>query len=181
MTNGDMTSPKKQNAVKEPKKGGGKSVVKKDDQVNEIQSNSRGADKRADEALVRIEQVFESKIEVLTNLINSKDKEISALHQLVGSLTAEITNLKKGFNFMSNETSDLKKTVQEVEKQNKEKISELQEKTIDLEDRGRRNNLVFYGIKELLDKRNTENCEELITQVINQHGIADFSGDYICY
>ena len=80
---------------------------------------------------------------------------------------------------MSTETSNLKKAVQEAEKHNKENITELKEKTTDLEDRGRRNNLVFYGIKELSDKKNIENCEELVTQVIKQHGIADFSGDYV--
>ena len=29
------------------------------------------------------------------------------------------------------------------------------------------------------DKGNPENCEKLISQLITQHGIADFSGDYV--
>ena len=110
--------------------------------------------------------------------MNSKDNEIATLNQQVGSLNAEVTNLKKGFNFMSNETSDLRKVVENTEKENKENITQLKDKTVDLEDRGRRNNLVVFGIAEP-PKNSTENCEEIITGLIKQHGIADFSGDYV--
>ena len=179
MTNG-MVSPKKKGNTNDSKK-----VAKKDESekatiatpISTIEGNSA--------AIFRLEQVFNSKIEglnskieVLTNLLNSKDKEIAGLNQLVGSLNAEVSNLKKGFNFMSNETSDLKKVVEKTEKENIENITQLKEKTTDLEDRGRRNNLVFFGIKEASD-RNTENCEELVTNLIKQQGIADFAGDYV--
>ena len=165
-----MASPRKNNSTTDSKKTSGKNA----------------ADNSNSEDILLLEQVFNSKIDglnskidILTNLLTSKDKEIAGLNQLVGSLSAEVTNLKNGLHFMSSETSDLKKVVEESEKQNNDKITQLTNKANDLEDRGRRINLVFYGIKELGDKGNPENCEQLITQLITQHGISDFSGDYV--
>ena len=76
MTKG-MTSPQKRN-------NSGKGNAKNNE-----------SDSGENEAILRIEQVLNakieglnSKIEVLTNLLNSKDSEIATLNQQVGSLNA---------------------------------------------------------------------------------------------
>ena len=40
--------------------------------------------------------------------------------------------------------------------------TELRNKSMDLEDRSRRNNLIFYNIPESTNKYETENCEDLV-------------------
>ena len=128
--------------------------------------------------LIKMEQSFNAKLEAMTKVLESKEIIIAKLNQEIGSLKSEVNNqktkineLEKGLNYMSTETADLKEVFKESSDKNKESISQLQEKTTDLEDRGRRENLVFFGIKEMSDKHNVENCDKIVTEILIKQGV----------
>ena len=52
-----------------------------------------------------------------------------------------------------------------------DKIDHIEQKHIDLEDRSRRNNLVFFGIEEKGDRYTTEDCEALVTNLLTSTNI----------
>ena len=59
---------------------------------------------------------------------------------------------------MTKETSDLKNENQIIKEKHQDELKEVREKTVDLEDRSRRDNLVFYGIDESIG----EDCEQVV-------------------
>ena len=132
------------------------------------------------EALCKLEERFNAKIEhcnaqieALSKVIESKDQVIAKLNENVGFLKSEVINLKTSLNFMSKETSDMKNEIKKVDDNCKEGVEQLNNKTTDLEDRSRRSNLVFFGVKELADKKTTEDCEKLLTEILLKSGIID--------
>ena len=127
--------------------------------------------KKLEERIKKMEISFNSRIEALHEVIDKKDKDISELNQEVGYLKSEINNLKKSTDFLSQETTDLHTQAETTKTKNQQEISDLQEKTTDLEDRGRRNNLVFFGIPET-NPRETENCEaRVVKEVLLEQGM----------
>ena len=115
-----------------------------------------------DDKLQRLEERNEAKVDTLHRVINEKDT-------VIGRLNNEIGELKKSLDFLTNETSEIKKSVAENVKNLDSKISISQNnvsaikyKTVDLEDRSRRCNLVFYGFEEAPN----ENCEKLILELL---------------
>ena len=48
---------------------------------------------------------------------------------------------------------------------------ELEHKNVDLEDQGQRNNLVFYGIKEPQNKKEHEDCEKILLDILMEHNL----------
>ena len=70
---------------------------------------------------------------------------------------------------MSKDTADIKEEVKTVKTTNLDMITKLQDKAQDLEDRSRRNNLVFFGFPEAGD--NSEHCEALVTNVLKNTSI----------
>ena len=95
-------------------------------------------------------------------------------------LKSQVEDLQDSYNFMSKETSDLKMVFEDCKSKNEDRLGYLCDKTADLEDRSRRDNLVFFGVKELSDKRSVENCEIIITELLIQQGIiirSELKGD----
>ena len=87
----------------------------------------------------------------------SKDQEESL--RTISYLTAETTEL----------TDKIKKTKDEMQEP-KDDVNKLRNKLVDLEDRSRRDNLVFFNIPEAADGTN-ESCEQLVVDVIGHTGI----------
>ena len=112
-----------------------------------------------------LEAGFNAKLDALYKVIDQKD-------EMIGKLNRDIGELKQSCNYLSQETSDLKKSQKEfsgyIENQfedNKKAVAEVKSKTIDLEDRSRRSNLVFYNVAESPNGVN-EDCEQKIVNVL---------------
>ena len=121
-----------------------------------------------DRKFILMQTEFNGKIDALHEVIKNKDETIGKLHTQIGEL-------KKSCDFLSQETTVLESKIIE----NGSKITssakshnELANKTADLEDRSRRNNVVFYNIPE----ENDEDCEVIILNLLKSRGF--FEHDY---
>ena len=135
---------------------------------------------------------FEAKLDELRRILDKKDKVIGELNQDVGRLNHDVGNLKEkdelidqltkdlddakqSLNFLTHETTGLSNAIkgnQTTVQESKKLVEEVKAKTEDLEDRSRRNNLVFFNIQEA-DKGVSENCEHHIQALLAQTGIAE--------
>ena len=138
---------------------------KSDETVDETSSNSEFL-KHYEEKLRMLEAGFNAKLEALYKVIDQKD-------EMMGKLNREIGELKQSYNYLSQETADLKKSQEEfsgyIENQfdnTKKAMVEMKSKTIDLEDRSRRSNLVFYNVAEVANGVN-EDCEQNIVNLLD--------------
>ena len=115
-------------------------------------------------------------VDTFTNVIKTKDETI-------GNLQKEIGELKKSYDFLSDETSVLKGEIKLNEtkiQQNKKRNEEISEKNVDLEDRSRRNNLVFFNFAEASkNQTEKENCEKIVTDLLESRHF--FDSDYQIY
>ena len=119
------------------------------------------------EEKIRIQEVsYDSKLDAIYKVLAQKD-------DIIGKLNIQIGELRKSCDFLSKETSDIKLEHEETTKKLQSKIEnnaklvhEVKAKTVDLEDRSRRNNLVFYNFKES-DNETPEDCEKYITELID--------------
>ena len=139
-------------------------------------NKSNSIEAQYEERLMLLEARFEAKVEELHKVISQKDA-------VIGNLNREIGELKKSCNFLTKETSDIKKAQEEltldVEKKlthTNKALSETKEKTIDLEDRSRRSNLVFFNIAEAPQGLN-EDCEEKIEHMLDELNIVMPGGE----
>ena len=107
-------------------------------------------------------------------VVEGQNKQISELSEKVGKLTSEIDHLKGGYDFLSNETSEIKQKVKSDISNANKRIEFLNSKAQDLEDRSRRNNLVFFGVPESDDPRE-ENCDREIVEILKKYQIIDKS------
>ena len=108
--------------------------------------------------LKSIEDNFRGQVEALHKTIERKDNTIA-------NLSTQIGELKTSCDFLSKETSDIKNemkdnaiTADKKIRDTKEKMFEIKIKTVDLEDRSRRSNLVFYNFPET-EGENASDCE----------------------
>ena len=122
-----------------------------------------------DHKLLLIQTETNGRISAMNDVLKSKD-------EVINKLNIEIGELKATCNFLTKETTELNKKIEG----NETKISnamkhhnDLVEKTVDLEDRSRRNNVIFYNIKE----QEGEDCDSIITGFLKSHGF--FRPDYI--
>jgi len=91
------------------------------------------------------------------------------LSRQIGQLQQQVGDLKTSSNFLTEETTELKgmitKNTYSIDRENKS-IDEIKAKTVDLEDRSRRQNLVLYNIpEEPIGSKERENCDP---KVINE-------------
>ena len=119
---------------------------------------------------------FSAKFDTLNNVLKMKDDAI-------GKLNREIGELQKMCSFLTEETADLKgklKTHEHALSTRAKAHEDLQIKTNDLEDRSRRNNLVFFNIpeKDVMQRgeQNVEDCEKIILDILERTNF--FSPDY---
>ena len=119
-------------------------------------------------SLVKTE--FQSKVDTLYNVIKMKD-------DVIGKLQTEIGELKKSVSYLTKETSDNNKLITDCNKtmegnfkKSTDYMQEIKDKTVDLEDRSRRCNLVFFNFKEP-ENNETEDCEMKIHNLLDKLGI----------
>ena len=115
---------------------------------------------------------FSGKVEMMKEMMEKKDLLISTLSTKVGKLEADVEHLKRSQDFVTNETTELKQTIDTSNLNNGKKIEELENKTQDLEDRSRRDNLVFFGIPEC-DETSNENTETVLYGVLKECRLLD--------
>ena len=155
------------------KKGGKKDPQCPDDSLSDISFNNPSCElnckskfKYLEARIKELENSFnanQAKISALETIIEKKDSALADLNQQVGFLKSEVSNLKTSCNFLlTKETSDLKNENQIIKEKHHVEMKEVRDKTIDLEDRSRRDNLVFYGI----DESSGEDCEKLVIEKI---------------
>ena len=119
------------------------------------------------EEKIKIQEVsYNSKLDAIYKVLAQKD-------DIIGKLNIQIGELRQSCDFLTKETSDIKLEHEETAKKLQSKIEnnaklvhEVKAKTVDLEDRSRRNNLVFYNFKES-DNETPEDCEKYITELID--------------
>ena len=128
--------------------------------------------KHFDQKLLLVQTKFEAQISALHDVIKEKDVTIGNLYTDIGELKAsyntEIKDLKQSCDFLTNETSVLggrvkgnELNIASASKHN----DDLVNKTADLEDRSRRNNVVFFNIPEA-EVGDTENCDQIIHNLL---------------
>ena len=78
------------------------------------------------------------------------------LHDLIIGLKDEVHELKAENSVLTEKNNDLTA-----------RVSYLELKCDDLENRSRRDNLIFYGIKKVADRESSEDCESLVKDVIS--------------
>ena len=124
--------------------------------------------------LKKVRSEFEKK---LTDIENKFVSELSAKDHQILEINKELIEVKKGAEFISKKLDDsdavYNENLKEESKQTKNLLStigELKEKTRDLEDRGRRQNLVFFNIPEVDGQ---EDCNEKVNKLLYKAGILD--------
>ena len=114
----------------------------------------RDFDVKLEAAKLDFEKKVENQTEILMKIINKKDEDILKLNLELKSLEDK-TNI-----------------IQHTNKQQTENIQEQKEKNADLEDRSRRQNLLFYGIEEK-DKETAQECETFLSDLILEKGLME--------
>ena len=142
--------------------------------------------------------LLKGEINGLYNVVQLKDKTIGKLQEelgevknncsfltnTIGKLQAELGEVKNACNFLTEETTDLRSQIKINEgnlTSHNKKQNEVISKTVDLEDRSRRNNLLFFNIPEASKdgRSDNENCEEKIIHILEEKQF--FSSDYEIY
>ena len=134
-----------------------------DEKLKQLEANYQ-------EKLKQSEANFQGKVDTLHRIVEQKNDAISKLN-------VEIGELRASFNFMSNETTEIKKkldvtknVIQSKMEKTEKNVNTIREKTVDLEDRSRRNNLVFFNFKEP-ESGVTEDCEKKVEDFLKSLGI----------
>ena len=110
-------------------------------------------------------------------------KEIALKNDIIGKLQSEIGELKQSYSFLSNETALISgrlKSNETILDSHAKKHNEINEKASDLEDRSRRNNLVFFNFPEERPNESiNENCEKKVIDLLEKKRF--FDEDYNVY
>ena len=121
--------------------------------------------KLLEEKIKEMEISFNSKLDALYKVIDQKD-------EVIGKLNRDIGELNKSYDFLSKETSDIKSSLNqhsdytENSFRNTDKyLCSIKNKTVDLEDRSRRCNLVFYNFAEA-PRGTDDNCESKVESLV---------------
>jgi hypothetical protein len=112
---------------------------------------------------------MQAEITSLRNEISCKDKQLIAV-------TKDLLDVKKSVQYMSDkldESSDLSKETNKDVSTTQKDIQWIKEKTEDLEDRSRRDNLVFFNVPEVINSGENENCEKLVYDELVSKGLKD--------
>ena len=122
-------------------------------------------------AMLELRKEFETKLNLFKAEVNGK---VEALHRVVndkdktiGLLQKEIGELKKTCDFLTDETNELKGQIKSNEiklKSSAVRHNEIVDKASDLEDRSRRNNLLFFNIPETGEN---DDCEIKIKNLLD--------------
>ena len=136
--------------------------------------------KHFDQKLIQIKADIQGQVNVLQGEVKALHEVIKNKDDKIGELYKEIGTLKHSCDFLTEETTVLKGMINRNEVSVNSAIkkhSDLENKTSDLEDRSRRNNIVFYNIPEPADNiKEPEDCDEKITHILKERGF--FEKDY---
>lgn len=126
-----------------------------------------------DKKILLLQTEFQGKVDALHQVIKNKD-------EVIGTLNKEVGELKKSCDYLSDETSLISSKVKLNElaiESTTKKHDDLFNKATDLEDRSRRNNLIFYNIaEEPQGSIERENCVAKIIHLLKEQGF--FSDEY---
>ena len=104
---------------------------------------------------------FVAKVELLTNLNNGKDADISKLNREIGELQANVKITDDHISKIAIDSQETNTNLASVSNN----IEDLNFKAADLEDRSKRQNLLFYGLEEE-DGETDETCKKKIRNLI---------------
>ena len=137
------------------------------DEVSNFENLKKHFEKLLDKKVFLVKTELKGEINALHQVIKNKDEALGKLHQ-------ELGELQKSYSFLSDETSQLKGNINlnEVAIEGiSKKHNEIVDKASDLEDRSRRNNIVFYGFPEQNSRINErENCEGKVVNFLKSKG-----------
>ena len=91
--------------------------------------------------------------------------KLHKLEERTSTLFKDVGEIKTGLNFVNEEVEDLKQSLKD--KADLSKVAELTKKVDDLENRSKRNNVVFWNIPE--GAENDSTCEELVSDILANH------------
>ena len=132
----------------------------------DVEANMQVLKKTFEKRMLLMQTEFQAKVDTLYDVLKTKD-------EVIGKLQGEIGQLKQTCNYLTEETTVLKGQLKIHEMSLSEagkKYNTIVDKTADLEDWSKRNNLVLNNIPEpeMLDR---ENCEDKILKLIDEWGI----------
>ena len=118
--------------------------------------------------------------------INNLKEELAAVKETVNSgsvkenvtLVKDLEDAKQSLNFLTKETTDLNEKIvnnTDLINETAKQYEKLEFKTVDLEDRSRRNNLIFYNIEEEAGTGRGEHCESKVVNTLYQCGVFNSS------
>ena len=166
-------------STKTGKKGQDKPRASNDSDMNESLRNVQDLQKSMEDKIQEMEDkmknmetTHQAKLDTLYKVLEQKDA-------IIGRLNVDIGELKKSCDYLTNETAELKKLMTDNTKSLDTKIKSTEDdvnlvkaKTVDLEDRSRRCNLVFYNFKEASNNEN-DDCEKLVLHLLDYLKIFD--------
>lgn len=134
-----------------------------------------------DEKIKELQNSYEEKIKLMEVRVQAQvdtlHKIIDKREDVIAKLNEDIGDLKRSLDFMSKETSEMKEQIKNNDdglktklQQNVSDMENIRFKTIDLEDRSRRSNLVFFNFKEE-SNISTEDCEEKVENLLKSLNI----------
>ena len=138
-----------------------KAAVKKElEQSMEIRiSKIEAAFKSKHDDMVRkFEKTVDDKVATLMGVIKTKDEEIGKINREIGELKASLNYLSKDTENLSDKIVETKVETDKIHKD----MYNVYTKTSDLEDRSKRNNLIFYNIEESPQ----ENCDKKVDTLL---------------
>ena len=110
-----------------------------------------------------ISESFKAKVELLTDLNKSKNDEINKLNREIGELQASVNITGDDIAKIQKDNSTMSENICNAQ----QNIQYVHEKAADLEDRSKRNNLLFKGFVEKEGETN-EDCETMIRKFISE-------------
>ena len=181
--NANVTTPPKATKLNKPKNTSGVSnvyTVKNDNICHNVSDPEISIDfpktVMSEESKMLMEQISLMKAEY-EGRFDFLKKEIALKNDIIGKLESEIGELKKSYSFLSNETALISgrlKSNETVLDGHAKKHDEIKEKASDLEDRSRRNNLVFFNFPEEPPNESlNENCEKKVIDLLENKGFFD--------
>ena len=140
------------------------------DSASNFQMLKNHFEKILDQKVLLVKTECEAKIDALHEVIKNN-------YEAMGKLNREIGELRHSYSFLTDETTMLSGRIKSNEcmlESATKNHNILEEKTSDLEDRSRRNNLVFYNFPEHNPQNSEpENCEAKLASFLKAKGFFD--------
>lgn len=109
--------------------------------------------------LSKLEVAFDAKVGILRNLVESKEEKINKLNREIGELQTSLSMTDTSVKEIVDKSKELGSSINFVNKN----MDFVVKKTYDLEDRSRRQNLLFFNF----DEEENETSEDVEKKIIN--------------